>query len=158
MLWNVLLTNAALLLQRVRLQNSCWKLGQWPVFNKIFPPNYRVNFKNVAWSHPRFICAVSYRQYINYSPYTFWAQFWFSNWICKAFMKISTLAEIIFFNRRYSLLSFRLPQGILILSIRRLCQSPIQYAVCYFVELADKLYNPLHSVMLFVFSEKLSFS
>ena len=96
MLWNVLLTNADLLLQRVRLQNSCWKLGQWPVFNKIFPPNYRVNFKNVAWSHPRFICAVSYRQYINYSPYTFWAQFWFSNWIYKAFMKISTLTEIQF--------------------------------------------------------------
>ena len=50
-----------------------------------------------------------------------------------------------FFNRRYSLLSFRLPQRILILSIWRLCQSPIQYAV-FFVEVADN--STTHNTLL----------
>ena len=37
------------------------------------------------------------------------------------------------------------------ISIRRLCRSPIQYAV-FFVELADKLYN--HNTLLFLYSAK----
>jgi len=47
----------------------------------------------------------------------------------------------VFFNRRYSLLSVRLPQ--LILIHIKFDALPITYSVyCVFVELPDKLYNP----------------
>ena len=43
----------------------------------------------------------------------------------------SVLSCPVFFNGHYLLLSFGLPQRILILSIQRLCQSPIQYDLCF---------------------------
>ena len=60
---------------------------------------------------------------------------------CKFIKKTSVIYIYFFFNRRYSLLSFRLPQRILIhINSEAL---PITYSVCcVFVELADKLYNP----------------
>ena len=55
----------------------------------------------------------------------------------------ATTAPLLFFNRRFSVLSFQLPHCIFAYysSIQGLRQSPIQYAVLL-VELADKLYNP----------------
>ena len=63
-------------------------------------------------------------------------------------------ALILFFC--YSLLRFRLPQRILILHINSEAL-PINYSVCcdFFVELADKLYNPYY---YFAPGERLSFS
>ena len=72
---------------------------------------------------------------------------------CK-FIKKKSVIYIFFFNRRYSLLSFQLPQRILILSIWRLCQSPIQYAV-FFVEVADK--STTHNSQLFCTRRKALF-
>ena len=69
---------------------------------------------------------------------------WILDFFCYAKVLTQTFLFYFFFDRHYSLLSFWLSQRILMhinVSIWRLCQSPIQYALV-FVELADKLYTP----------------
>ena len=66
---------------------------------------------------------------------------------CLTKARTRVLFNQVFFNRRYSLLSFRLPQHILILSIWRLCQSPIQYAVF----LQNQLTNSTNHITLCYF-------
>ena len=56
---------------------------------------------------------------------------------------VGKLSYFFFFNRSYSLLSFRLPQRMLILIHINSEALPITYSVCcVLVELAEKLYNP----------------
>ena len=64
----------------------------------------------------------------------------------------------LFFNRRYSLVSFRLHQHILMykISILRLCQSPIQYAVFSLQNQLTKCTT--HNTLLFLYLAKDSLS
>ena len=104
---NVLIVFLCFVLTKKRDNWFFWKNETFRVFFLYFihsPPPPVI--MNIAWCSHHSIYIRTVRPWLLFSFCTFF-----------------------FFNRRYSLLSFWLPQRILILSILRLCQSPIQYAV-----------------------------